>query len=63
MPSIRRGGSDTTPCSKMRTMAPTYQQITVDLCRTTPSGILSEAVSQAEEEAKARLGRRGVKAR
>jgi len=47
----------------MRTMAPTYQQITVDLCRTTPSGILSEAVSQAEEEAKARLGRRGVKAR
>lgn len=45
----------------MRSMAPTYQSLVVDLCRTTPSGILCEAVNQANEEARARRGMRGVK--
>uniref|UniRef100_A0A6T8KWK0 PDZ domain-containing protein n=1 Tax=Hemiselmis andersenii TaxID=464988 RepID=A0A6T8KWK0_HEMAN len=46
--------------STMRSFAPTYQSLVVDLCRTTPSVILSEAVSQAHDEDVARRGRRGV---
>jgi hypothetical protein len=47
-----QGPTDTVwASSKMRSFAPTYDSIVVDLCRRTPSNILSEAASQAQEEA------------
>mmetsp|Transcript_23997 Transcript_23997/g.46448 ORF Transcript_23997/g.46448 Transcript_23997/m.46448 type:complete len:212 (-) Transcript_23997:639-1274(-) len=63
-PVLGRGVEDTKwASSTMRSFAPTYQSLVVDLCRTTPSGILSEAVTQAHEEDVAKRGRRGVAAR
>jgi hypothetical protein len=47
------------PCSKMRSFAPTYQVYDVELCRTTPSSLLSEAISQATAM-EARSARRGT---
>lgn len=47
-----QGPTDTVwASSKMRSFAPTYDSIVVDLCRRTPSNILSEAANQAQEEA------------
>mmetsp|Transcript_78344 Transcript_78344/g.127071 ORF Transcript_78344/g.127071 Transcript_78344/m.127071 type:complete len:195 (+) Transcript_78344:180-764(+) len=49
---LGQGPTDTVwASSKMRSFAPTYDSIVVDLCRKTPSNILSEAASQAQEEA------------
>mmetsp|Transcript_6407 Transcript_6407/g.22911 ORF Transcript_6407/g.22911 Transcript_6407/m.22911 type:complete len:196 (-) Transcript_6407:111-698(-) len=49
---LGQGPGDTVwASSKMRSFAPTYDTILVDLCRKTPSNILSEAASQAQEEA------------
>jgi len=49
---LSQGPGDTVwASSKMRSFAPTYDTIIVDLCRKTPSNILSEAASQAQEEA------------
>jgi hypothetical protein len=45
--------------SKMRSFAPTYETIVVDLCRMTPSSVLSEAAIQAQEEAMHHRGRNG----
>ena len=45
--------------SKMRSFAPTYETIVVDLCRMTPSSVLSEAAMQAQEEAIQHRGRNG----
>eukprot|EP00290_Baffinella_frigidus_P006310 CAMPEP_0180127226 /NCGR_PEP_ID=MMETSP0986-20121125/6119_1 /TAXON_ID=697907 /ORGANISM="non described non described, Strain CCMP2293" /LENGTH=194 /DNA_ID=CAMNT_0022066713 /DNA_START=75 /DNA_END=660 /DNA_ORIENTATION=- len=51
-PMLGNGVSDTVwASSKMRSFAPTYDTICVDLCRKTPSNILVEAASQAKEEA------------
>merc|ERR1712216_943701 len=51
-PMLGQGPTDTVwASSKMRSFAPTYDTIAVDLCRKTPSSILSEAASQAQEEA------------
>jgi len=51
-PMLGQGPTDTVwASSKMRSFAPTYDSIVVDLCRRTPSNILSEAASQAQEEA------------
>eukprot|EP00802_Teleaulax_amphioxeia_P023228 Tamp_23772.p1 GENE.Tamp_23772~~Tamp_23772.p1 ORF type:complete len:195 (-),score=40.47 Tamp_23772:261-845(-) len=51
-PMLGQGPTDTVwASSKMRSFAPTYDSIVVDLCRMTPSNILSEAACQAQEEA------------
>ena len=48
-PMLGQGPTDTVwASSKMRSFAPTYDTIAVDLCRKTPSSILSEAASQAQ---------------
>mmetsp|Transcript_1016 Transcript_1016/g.1956 ORF Transcript_1016/g.1956 Transcript_1016/m.1956 type:complete len:201 (+) Transcript_1016:228-830(+) len=59
-PMLGQGVNDTKwASSKMRSFAPTYDTIVVDLCRMTPSSVLSEAACQAQEEAMSSRGRRG----
>lgn len=59
-PMLGHGVNDTRwASSKMRSFAPTYDTIIVDLCRMTPSSVLSEAATQAQEEATSLRGRRG----
>mmetsp|Transcript_14554 Transcript_14554/g.30137 ORF Transcript_14554/g.30137 Transcript_14554/m.30137 type:complete len:204 (+) Transcript_14554:139-750(+) len=58
-PMLGQGVGDTRwASSKMRSFAPTYDTIVVDLCRMTPSSVLSEAATQAQEEAMSSRGRR-----
>ena len=46
---VCQGPTDTVwASSKMRSFAPTYDSILVDLCRKTPSTVLSEAATQAQ---------------